>query len=170
MANVGVEKGNGERTHRVSLARSRSRDDRNGKNGWNGWDPLRTMREMIRWEGGENFFAPLLERVSSPFAPTFDVKETKEAYEYRAEVPGVEVKDLEVKITSNQLTVAGKRQSEKKDEGEEEKSFSGFTRRFKVPAGADSDSVQARLKDGVLRIVIQKRMEGKPRSVPIKTT
>jgi len=130
------------------------------------------MRELIRWERGESFLAPLWERVSSSFAPAFDLRETKESFEFRADVPGIDAKDLEVRVANNRLIVSGHRTAEKAENGETfhryERSHGSFTRQFRIPSGTDPEGVSARLKDGVLRVVVPKRPEAKPKHVPVK--
>ncbi len=171
MANVAVVKGNGERAHRAPLARARQRNEEEAREV--AWDPLRTVKEFMRMDPGEGLLAPLWDKVSSSFVPAFDVRETKEAFEYRADVPGVDPKDLDVRVTADRLIVTGKRTAEKSEHGDTyytyERSYGSFTRKFRVPDGAEPDAVQARLKDGVLRIVLPKKPEAKPRHVPVKS-
>ena len=156
MANIDVHKTSEERT---PLAR---RDM---------WDPFRTMRELMR--GDLLGFAPpggWLEPTGLTAA--FEVKETKDGFEFKADVPGIEAKDLDVKLTNNRLTVSGKREAEKTDKGDTyytyERSYGSFTRSFTVPEGVNADAIHADLKDGVLKINIQKKPEAKPRQIQIK--
>jgi HSP20 family protein len=169
MASVAVEKGNGERRTRAPLARSPERENE----GKERWDPFRSVRELVQWDRGERLLAPLWERVSSSFSPAFDLRETKEAFEFKADVPGVDAKDLEVRLTHDRLTISGRRVAEKTEHGDAyhtfERAHGSFIRRFKVPSGTDPEGVQARLKDGVLRVLLPKKAEDKPRHVQIKS-
>ena len=132
-----------------------------------GWDPFRTwdpFREM----------APFLEQTAAvAFSPTFDVKETKESYEFRADVPGVLEKDLEVSLTGNRLTVTGKREAEREDKQDTyyayERSFGSFTRSFTLPVGTDIEKLRADLKDGVLSISLPKKPEQQTKKIPVST-
>jgi HSP20 family protein len=76
-------------------------------------------------------------------------------------------------VSGNRLTVAGKREEEKKHETETyfsyERSYGTFTRSFTLPEGIESDKVQASLKDGVLSILVPKKPEAQPKKVAIKT-
>ena len=166
MANIAVEReGGGER----SLSRRRE-----------GWDPFRAMREVMRWdpfgEGSQLGFglAPWLERAETGLAAPFDVKETKDAFELCADVPGVTAKDLDIKLTNNRLTVSGKREAEKTDKGDTyysyERSYGSFSRSFTLPEEVNTEAIHADLKDGVLKVVLPKKPETKPRQVEVSAT
>ena len=158
MANITVEKETSK-----SLAQPRQR----------GWDPFQTMRDIMQWDAlREPFLTPWIEP-SGAFAPAFEVKETKDAFEFKADVPGVEAKDIDVKLSNNRLTVSGKREAEKTDKTDTyysyERSYGSFSRSFTIPEGANGDAVRADLKDGVLQVVVPKKPESKPRQVQVKT-
>jgi HSP20 family protein len=134
------------------------------------WDPFRVMRDVLRWDpfreleaagGGEYGF----------FAPSFDVKETKEGYVFRADLPGVKEEDLEIALTGNHLTISGKREQEKQEQGDtyyaSERSYGSFSRAFTLPDGTDGDNVKAELKNGVLQVVVPKKPEVQPRKIAI---
>jgi HSP20 family protein len=85
------------------------------------WDPFRAMRELLRWEPfGE--MAPTFRAFEGAlFSPDFDVKETKEAFVFTADVPGVKEGDLDIRLTQNRLSISGKRESEKTEKGDSKK-------------------------------------------------
>lgn len=137
------------------------------------WDPFRLMREMLRWDPYrelDTVFAP----TERAFAPTFDVKETKDAYVFRADLPGVKDSDLEISLTGNRLTVSGRREQERHEQGDtfyaSERSYGSFTRSFTLPEGVDGDNVSADLKSGVLTLSVPKKPEVQPRKVTINTS
>lgn len=135
------------------------------------WDPFRSMRDLMRWDP---LGSALLGGVGeSGLAPAFEIKETKDGIEFKADVPGIDAKDLDVKLTNNRLTVSGKREAEKSDKGDTyytyERSYGSFARSFTVPEGVNADAIHADLKDGVLKINLPKRPEAKPRQVQIKS-
>ncbi|TAK32366.1 MAG: Hsp20/alpha crystallin family protein, partial [Myxococcaceae bacterium] len=79
------------------------------------WEPYRAMREAMRW----NPLAALqanTETMGVTFNPEFEVVENKEGYQFRADLPGIKEKDLEISMTGNRLTVSGHREAEKRDE------------------------------------------------------
>jgi HSP20 family protein len=135
----------------------------------NFWDPARLMRDLMGWEPWREPEAMLGMRT---FVPDFDIKETKEAYILKADLPGVREEELTVTVAGNRLTVGGKREAEEKRQGEQyyitERMYGTFTRAFTLPEGADGDRVQAELKEGVLTLVVPKRPEEKTRQVPVK--
>src|SRR5215472_5448982 len=118
------------------------------------WDPLDMMQELMRWDPFREMSRRLGRDDLTGFVPTFDVKETKEAYIFKADLPGVKEGDVELSMTSNRLTISGQRQEEKKDEGDQyyayERSYGSFSRSFTLPEGVDVDQIRAELKDGVL--------------------
>src|SRR5215471_15965823 len=97
------------------------------------WEPFRRMRDFLRWDPLHDFapITPWEERVYA-FAPAFDVRETKESYIFKADVPGIKEQDLDISITGDRLTISGKRESEELDKGETyytfERSYGAFTR------------------------------------------
>ncbi|MEW5738787.1 MAG: Hsp20/alpha crystallin family protein [Myxococcota bacterium] len=134
------------------------------------WDPFEMMNQMLRWDP----FAELTRPVwgASSFSPAFEVKETKDAFHFKADLPGLEEKDLDVSLSANRLTVSGQRQQERTEEGDSwyttERSYGSFTRTFTLPDGADVDHAEAELKQGVLSIVVPKKPEVKPRRLSLK--
>jgi HSP20 family protein len=137
-----------------------------------GVDPFRMMRELLRWDPFAEL-APLAAGGRAAFVPTFEVKETKEGYAFRADLPGVRAEDLDIALTGNRLTVSGKREEEQRDEGERyyayERSYGTFSRSFTLPEGVDAEHVQCDLKHGVLTLVLPKKPELQPKRIAIKT-
>jgi HSP20 family protein len=126
-----------------------------------GGDPAREFERVLRWEE---------ERA---FMPRFDVKETAQAYVFKADIPGIPESDIEISVVGNRLTVTGKREVEQKAEGENyvaaERSYGSFTRTFQLPEGADGDNIAAQMKEGVLTVTVPKRPEVHPKKIPLKT-
>ncbi len=131
-------------------------------------DPFRLMRELL--EG-----APLLGRGFVPqevFNPDFELKETKSSYIVRADVPGVKEDDIDISVTGNRVTVTGKRESERKEEGEQyhlyERSFGSFSRAFTMPDDVDMERIDAKCENGVLTLAIPKKAESQPKKISLK--
>ncbi len=136
---------------------------------------LPILRSLMEWEPIREL-APLFEKVSErelAFAPGFDVKETKDAFLVKADLPGVSDKDIEVSVSGTRLTISGKREEEKKEKGDVyytwERTCGMFTRSFKLPEGVDVDHLEAELKGGVLTVVAPKKAEFQPRKVTVKS-
>lgn len=132
----------------------------------NGNSGYSLARDLFGWDP---FFGG---RQASAFVPTFEVKETNEAFLIKADVPGVDEKNLDINLHNGVLTVAGHRDSEERQEGESyalyERQYGSFTRSFSLPDVADGDRIDAKLTDGVLTLSIPKRAEAKPRKIALK--
>ena len=158
MANLSINRGNGNKPTAVQQHE---------------WEPMRALRDLFRWD-------PFAEMMPSwapdhvSFAPAFEVKETKDNFLFKADVPGISEADLDVRLTQNRLTVSGKRESEKSDRNDTyytyERSYGSFTRSFTLPDGADADRVKAELKDGVLTLEVPKRPELQAKKISVKNS
>lgn len=133
------------------------------------WDPFRVMREMMRWDPLQE--AAFFGRGQEMFVPTFDVKETKDAYVFKADLPGVKEEDLDISLTGRELRISGQRESEQHDEGDRyyatERSYGSFVRAFTLPDGTDAEHVHAELKDGILTLSVPKKPEVQPRRIAL---
>jgi len=129
-------------------------------------DSYSIARDLLNWDP---FFTG---RPASAFAPAFEVKETTESFVLRADLPGVDEKDLDIAVHNGLLTVSGARQAEERKEGESyalyERQFGSFSRSFALPETADGERIDASLKNGVLSLTIAKKVEAKPRKIEIK--
>ncbi len=132
-------------------------------------DPFEMMRDLMRWDP----FAEL--GAVGPevgFVPSFEVKETKEAYVFKADLPGIQESDLDISLTGNRLTVSGKREEEKREEDDRyfafERSYGGFSRSFTLPEGVDLEHAEAGLTNGVLTVTLPKKPEVKPKKIEVK--
>jgi HSP20 family protein len=139
------------------------------------WDPWHTMRALLAWNPFREMAPlPVFGHRELEMSPDFDVKETKDAYLFKADVPGIREHDLEVTMTGDRLTVSGKRDEEKEEKADRyytyERHHGSFTRTFRLPEGADVDELRASLEHGVLTVTVPKRPEVQPRKVAVTTT
>lgn len=129
-------------------------------------DPYSIARELFNWDP---FFTT---RPASAFAPAIEVKETNDAFVLRADLPGVDEKDLDINVHNGVLTVSGARSAEDRKEGESyvlyERQYGSFSRSFALPEMADGERIEAALTNGVLTLTIAKRAEAKPRKIAIR--
>lgn len=137
------------------------------------WEPFRRMRQLLHWDPfAEMTELPTLETPVT-FMPAFEVKETKDSYVFKADLPGIKETDVDISFTGDRLTVSGKREMERKEEKETyyayERSYGSFTRAFTLPMGVDAEHAKAELKDGVLTIVLPKMPEAMPKKIELKT-
>ena len=112
------------------------------------------------------------EYLSGSWIPAVDVRESKDALEITAELPGLDPKEVEVSVENGILTLKGSRTFEKASEGETyhrvERAYGSFERSFSVPTNVDASKVQALYRQGVLHLTLPKREESKPKAIAIK--
>jgi HSP20 family protein len=110
--------------------------------------------------------------VGGEWAPKVDLSETKDAYVLRAEIPGVEQKDVQVALQEQLLTIKGEKSKEKEEKDEHyhrmERSYGAFTRAMRLPAAVEASKVTASFKDGVLTVTLPKTPAAKGTTIPIK--
>jgi len=110
--------------------------------------------------------------VTSRWAPAVDIKEESDSYVLRADVPGVESKDIEITLEDGVLTIKGERTLEDKEERQGykrvERAYGSFYRRFTLPDTADAERVSASGKNGVLEVTIPKQEKVQPRRIEVK--
>jgi len=143
------------------------------------WKPFREVtrlrREMDRlWDdyfgAGRRGLRPL----EAEWAPAVDVSETAEEVVVKAEVPGMEAKDIDISLSGDILTVKGEKKSEREETKENyhlvERSYGSFSRSLKLPAAVVVDKIEASYQKGVLTISCPKKEEVKPKTIEVKTT
>jgi HSP20 family protein len=137
-------------------------------------DPFRMMRDLLRWDPFKEMAPAWPSEAPGSFNPAFEVKETKNSYLFKADLPGVKEQDIEVTVTGNRLTVSGTRNEEKVDQSDTyyscECRYGSFSRSYTLPEGADGDHVHADLKGGVLTVAVPKKPEVQTRKVAVAST
>ena len=140
------------------------------------WRPFTELsslrREMDRlWE---NFFGerPLTRIWGRGWAPSLDISETKDNFVVKAEVPGVDAKDIDISLTGDVLTIKGEKKQEKEEKEEDyhliERGYGSFSRSVRLPAEVESGKIKAAYKDGILSITLPKSEKAKAKEVKIK--
>jgi len=141
------------------------------------WRPFESLREEIDrlfddfgrgfWRPfGRSLLAeePLFRReLAFPTTPAVDLVESEKAYEITAELPGMDEKNIDVKVADGTLTIKGEKQEEKEEKKKDyylrERSFGSFERSFAIPEGVDADKIDASFKKGVLTLTLPKKPE-----------
>ena len=107
-----------------------------------------------------------------PWSPSVDVYETENELVLKADLPEVELKDIDVRVENQTLTIAGERKFERKDFEKAyhriERSYGNFTRSFTVPSALDTDHISAAFKNGALTVTLPKKETAKPRQIKIE--
>jgi HSP20 family protein len=109
-----------------------------------------------------------------PWAPAVDILETENELVLKADVPGVELEDIDIQIENGTLTVKGERKVEKDEKSKGfhrmERSYGSFVRIFTVPDTVDSEHVKAGYESGVLTITLPKKEIAKPKAIKVQVS
>jgi len=141
------------------------------------WDPFREfntlqdrMNRLFRDSYGNEGHDEAL--TTSSFAPAVDVYEDEHNVSLKIEIPGIDEKDIDVRVENNTLTVHGERKFEKEEKEENfrrvERSYGSFTRSFTLPNTVDVEHVSANYDKGVLKITLPKKAEAKPKQIKVQ--
>ena len=107
------------------------------------------------------------------WVPAFDVSETENEVIVKGELPGMDVKDIDIALTDGLLTIKGERRLEKEDKKENyhriERQFGSFSRSLNLGTKVRSDGIEATYKDGILTVTLPKVEESKPRKIEVKS-
>jgi HSP20 family protein len=140
------------------------------------WDPLRdlaTMQNRINRFVRESYSPEAPEEVltTTSFAPPVDIYEDEHTITVKMEVPGIDEKDIDVRIENTTLTVHGERKIEKEEKEENfrrvERQYGSFTRSFTLPSSVDTGQVSAHYDKGVLKLTLAKKAEAKPKQIKV---
>jgi HSP20 family protein len=125
----------------------------------------RVFHESYRGEGQDDSLA------ASSFAPAVDVYEDEHKVTLKIDVPGIDEKDIDIRLENNTLTVHGERKIETEEKEENyrrvERQYGSFTRNFTLPTTVDSENVSATYDKGVLKIALPKKAEAKPKQIKV---
>jgi HSP20 family protein len=137
------------------------------------WDPF---REVVALQNRMNSLFRDMNENESPlttasFVPAVDIYEDAKKVVLKLEVPGMEEKDLDIRVENNTLTVKGERKFEK-DEKEEnfhriERRYGTFYRSFTLPSTVDTENVQASYGAGILKLELNKKPEAQPKQIKV---
>jgi HSP20 family protein len=138
------------------------------------WEPFReftTLQDRMNRLFRDSYGDPQEALTTSTFAPAVDVYEDEHNITLKLEVPGIDEKDIDVRIENNTLTVHGERKFEKEEKEENfrrvERQYGSFTRSFTLPTTVDAEKVTANYDKGVLKIQLAKKAEAKPKQIKV---
>ena len=153
---------------------------------WRPFESLRREVDRLFEDFGQSFWPspfrrsvfdvePFLGREPKLAAtPAVDIVEKDNAYEVTAELPGMDEKNIEVKLENGGLRIKGEKQEEKEEKKKgyhlQERHYGSFERYFTVPEGVDSDKIEANFKKGVLTVTLPKKPEAQkaPKKIDVK--
>ena len=139
------------------------------------WEPFRefvTLQDRMNRLFRESYPEGREEALTtSTFAPPVDVYEDEHSITLKIEVPGIDEKDIDVRLENNTLTVHGERKFEKEEKEENyrrvERQYGSFTRTFTLPNIVDAENVTANYDKGVLNVQLAKKSEAKPKQIKV---
>jgi HSP20 family protein len=124
--------------------------------------PFRVFRELM----------PSVMKEHGELMPAFDIAEADDRFVVRADLPGIDPKDLDISLTGNVLIIRGEKKEEREEKNERyhaiERQFGSFSRSFILPADVREDGTEASYKDGVLRVNIPKSEPAKQKKISVK--
>jgi HSP20 family protein len=139
------------------------------------WDPFRefsTLQDRMNRLFQDSFGQGREEALTtSSFAPAVDVYEDEHKITLKIEVPGIDEKDIDIRVENNLLTVHGERKFEKEEKEENyrrvERQYGSFTRSFNLPSTVDAENITADYDRGVLKVQLAKKAEAKPKQIKV---
>jgi len=140
---------------------------------WRAFGELSSLRRDMDklWDrfSGETPFAKTF---GETWLPSVDISETKDNFVVKAELPGLEAKDVNVSISGDVLTIKGEKKTEEEEKDEHyhcvERYSGSFQRVFQLPSGVKTDMIEATFDKGVLRVTLPKVEEARKKEIDIK--
>ena len=143
---------------------------------WNPFQEFETLLERYNKSGARNLGTRMDNDLTfADWAPTVDIEEDADKYLIRADLPGVDRENIDVKLENGVLSIRGEKRSQS-ETGEgtrhhrRERFHGTFARSFTLPEAVRADAIDASYKDGVLSLSIPKAEEAKPKAIDIKVS
>lgn len=137
------------------------------------WTLVHRLHRELDNVFGDSFGAPAAATERAAWIPSVDVHEESDRFVVRADLPGVEAKDIEITAENGVLTLRGERRFEKRaaDRSYErvERAEGLFVRRFTLPKNAQTEKISARQVNGVLEVAIPKQAQVEPKRISVET-
>lgn len=136
---------------------------------WDPFDELNLLRNRM-----DRLWTRMTEEepVLADWSPTSDIVETKDEITIKAELPGIEEKDIDIEIENGVLTIKGERKAEKTEEEKGyrriERSYGSFLRTFTMPTTVEADKIKADFNNGVLTVHLPKSAAAKPKTIKVE--
>jgi len=140
------------------------------------WEPFRgvsSLQDQLTRFFDEPFFRGRFDDSAlTTWAPPVDIYETENELVFKADLPDIFEKDLDIRLENNMLTIQGERKFEEKIDKDNylrvERAYGSFTRSFALPNTVDTEKIHAEYKNGVLTVQMPKRAEAKPKQVKVQ--
>ena len=127
----------------------------------------RPERDIFDW-AFDGFDLPDIFRSEKALTPAFDISETANEIHVKAELPGMDAKEIDITVTGDLLTIKGEKKEEKgQNFHRRERRYGSFSRSFRLPVEVKADSIDAGYKDGVLTVTLPKAEAEKARRIEV---
>lgn len=141
------------------------------------WEPFRdlmTLQDRMNrlFEESVGRFRATDESLDAgAWSPAVDIYETEQDIVLKAELPEVNLKDIDIRLENNTLTLKGERKFERETQKENyhrvERSYGMFSRSFTLPSTVDQEKIKADYKDGILKVTLPKKEETRPKQIKV---
>jgi HSP20 family protein len=137
------------------------------------WDPFREVQTLQNRMNAlfRDFSEGESPMTTASFIPAVDIYEDEKKVILKLEVPGIEEKDLDVRVENNTLTVKGERKLDKEEKEENfhriERRYGSFYRAFTLPTTVDTENVGASYNNGILKLELKKKPEAQPKQIKV---
>lgn len=141
------------------------------------WEPLKdlaTLQDRMNQIFTDSFRSTFDEegRLAQDWVPAVDIYEDPEMIQLHAELPGMEMKEIEVKVANNTLQIKGEKKLQNQEKKEHynrvERVYGRFIRSFVLPNTVDQEKIRAKYENGVLAVTLPKREETKPKNITVE--
>lgn len=133
--------------------------------------PMSALSSMFEDFFGENVYESVNRQLAHGEWPRVDIEENDAAYAIKADLPGLDKKDIAITVENGSLRIEGEKKTEQKREKGRyyhfERSYGKFSRSFALPDGVDAENISASMEHGVLELSIPKSEKAKPRSIEV---
>jgi HSP20 family protein len=134
--------------------------------------PISTLSSLFEDFFGDNVYESVNRELAIGEWPRVDIEEATDNYSIKADLPGMDKKDVAITIENGTLLIEGEKKTEQKREKGRyyhlERSYGKFSRSFTLPDGVDAEKITASMENGVLLLQLPKSEQAKPRSIEVK--
>ena len=141
---------------------------------WSQLPGMSSIQEVLNWMFDRFFRGGELSEIGTAgmWLPPIDLSETPDKITVKAEIPGMDPKEIDISIQGDTLIIKGEKKEEKEEKGKNyyrmERRYGSFSRSVDLPTSVDTNKVTAECKNGVLEITMQKKEEVKPKQISVK--
>jgi HSP20 family protein len=134
--------------------------------------PMNTLSSLFDDFFGDNIYESVDRQLTTGNWPHVDIEESENSYAIKADLPGMDKKDVSITVENGTLCISGEKKAESKREKGKyyhlERSYGSFSRSFALPDDIETGKIEAAMNNGVLTLTLPKSEKAKPRSIEVK--